>query len=130
MRTAADILAEYGIRGILPQEPDIVPVSTGWSQLDKILKVYHPAFMVVTGRAGHGKTVWTQQLVAQLAMRQGWVTAITLFEMRIKPFVAEGLAAACIGKAKEDWLPSEHEEGTPNPTRAPRWLAEMREVSK
>lgn len=98
----------YPVSGVylfsdLPQEPDLVPVSTGWERLDRYLKLYHPAFMVVTGRAGHGKTAWTQQLVAQLAARQGWVTAIASFEMRIKPFVADALGASYLGKARREW---------------------------
>jgi twinkle protein len=90
---------EYPVRNVyrfsdLPDEPDLSPVSTGWSALDDLLKLYHPALLVVTGRAGHGKTSWTQQLVANLARNQGWNIAIASFEMRIKPFVSNALQQA------------------------------------
>lgn len=98
----------YPVAGVytlhdLPQEPDFVPVTTGWPALDHCLKLYHPALLVVTGRAGHGKSTWTQQLVANLATLHDWNIAIASFEMRIKPFVADALGAAYLGRGKHDW---------------------------
>ena len=98
----------YPVAGVyrysdLPPEPDLVTVTTGWQALDQNLKLYHPALMVVTGRAGEGKTTWTQQLVANLATFHGWTTAIASFEMRLKPFVTEALASAHIGKPPRFW---------------------------
>ena len=65
----------------IPAGPPIEPVSTGFPILDQNLKVFAPSFMVVTGRAGHGKSTWTTQLVTNLARQQGWKTAIASFEM-------------------------------------------------
>jgi twinkle protein len=88
----------YPISGIytleqLPVEPDLEPVSTGWGRLDDYLRPFYPAFMVVTGPAGSGKSTWTNQLVAQLAYKHGWKAAIASFEMRVQPFVTDTLAA-------------------------------------
>ena len=98
----------YPVSGVyrysdLPPEPAIETVTTGWHALDDNLKLYRPALMVVTGRAGEGKTTWTQQLVANLATIHGWTTAIASFEMRLKPFVTEALASAHIGKSPQFW---------------------------
>ena len=98
----------YPVSGVytffdLPEEEEIVTVSTGWARLDDYLKVYRPAFMVVTGRAGHGKTTWTQQMVAQIAENTGWNVAVASFEMRIKPFVSNALGTAYLGRPPMDW---------------------------
>lgn len=95
----------YPVSGVyklndLPDEADLNPVSTGWPNLDPYLKLFHPALLVVTGRAGHGKSTWTQQLVANLANHHNWNIAIASFEMRIKPFVSDALAAAYFGRSK------------------------------
>lgn len=89
----------YPVSGIytldeLPPEPDIIPVSTGFFRLDSNIKLFYPAFMVVTGFAGGGKTTWTTQMVAHLAALHGWKAAIASFEMRIKPFVTNTLGNA------------------------------------
>lgn len=95
----------YPVSGVyklsdLPDEADLNPVSTGWRSLDPYLKLFHPALLVVTGRAGHGKSTWTQQLVTNLANLHGWNIAIASFEMRIKPFVADAIASAYFGRAR------------------------------
>lgn len=86
----------YPVSGVytlddLPPEPALTPVSTGFVRLDEYIKVFYPAFMVVTGLAGSGKSTWTNQMVAQLAYRHGWRVAISSFEMRIRPFVTNTL---------------------------------------
>lgn len=75
----------------LPPEPNLTPVSTGWSRLDQYLKLFYPALLVVTGYAGTGKSTWVNQLIAQLNIHHGWKAGIASFEMRIKPFVTEVL---------------------------------------
>lgn len=89
----------YPVSGVyrledLPDEPPINPVSTGFGQLDPYLKLFYPSFVVVTGFAGSGKSSWTNQMVANLATLHGWPIAIASFEMRIRPFVTDTLAAA------------------------------------
>lgn len=103
----------YPVSGVylyddLPAEPEIATVSSGWLALDPYLKLYHPAFMVVTGRSGHGKSTWTQQLVANLAASAGWNIAIASFEMRIKPFVSDALATAYLNRARFKWGADDH----------------------
>lgn len=139
----------YPVSGVyrfseLPNEPDLQAVSTGWNALDRYIKAFFPALLVVTGKAGHGKSSWTQQLVANLAMNYGWNIAIASFEMRIKPFVSDALGAAFAGKAKRYWDGSDHrgvqmflEERfsfiapEPDSEREPdiSWLIEKAEVS-
>jgi len=75
----------------LPPEPELRPLSTGWDRLD--LKVYYPAFMAITGKAGSGKSTWANQMVAQLAYLHNWPVAIASYEMRIKPFITRTLEA-------------------------------------
>ncbi len=84
----------YSISGIytyseLPPEPDFVPLTSGWGRLDQFLRPYYPAFMVVTGIAGSGKTTWVNQMVAQMSILHNVGVAIASFEMRIKPFVSD-----------------------------------------
>lgn len=77
----------------LPAEPPLEPVSTGWGRIDSFMMPFYPAFMVVTGVANSGKSTWTNQLVAQLSYKHGWKVGIASFEMRIRPFVTDTLAA-------------------------------------
>jgi len=86
----------YAVSGVytyseLPDEPDVVPLSTGWRRVDAFLRPFFPAFMVITGVAGSGKSTWVNQLVAQMALLHGVSVAIASFEMRIKPFISEVL---------------------------------------
>lgn len=66
----------------LPPEPPLRPVSTGWARMDPHLQVYRPCLMVVSGFANAGKSTWTTQLVAQLALLHSWPVAVASFEMR------------------------------------------------
>lgn len=77
----------------LPIEPDLMPLSTGWGRLDDNLKPYFPAFMVVTGTAGSGKSTWVNQMVAQMSLLHHVRVGIASFEMRINPFVTNTLFA-------------------------------------
>lgn len=86
-----------------PAEPALVPLTTGWSRLDEYLMVFYPAFMVVTGFAGSGKSTWTNQLVAQLAARHQWRAAIASFEMRLEPWVTDTLRAVFLDKPRSEW---------------------------
>lgn len=111
IRTLVDA-KPYAIGGIykfseLPPEPDLVPLSTGWSRLDAFLRPSFPAFMVITGVAGSGKSSWVNQLVAQMSICHGVGVAIASFEMRIKPCVSEVLLntySEMRGSGGSDWL--------------------------
>lgn len=82
----------------LPNEAPITTVSTGWHGLDQCLMPYTPAFMVVTGFPGHGKSTWTVQLSSQLALLHGWNVGIASFEMRIKPYVTNQIINTFVRK--------------------------------
>ena len=87
---------EYPVSGVydvdeLPKTPDLVAVSTGFRRLDEHIKVFFPGLMVVTGFAGSGKSTWVNQMVAHLAIEQGWRTGIASFEMMVDPFILDTL---------------------------------------
>lgn len=112
----------YPVSGVyrlsaFPKEAEIVPVSTGWRRLDQNLKLYAPAFMVVSGLAGAGKSTWTNQLVAQLALNHHWTVAIASFEMRIRPYVTDTLSSVLIDEPKRMWTMNEREA-------ADKWMEE------
>jgi twinkle protein len=102
----------YPVSGVytfseLPPEPDLCPLKTGWGRLDQYLRPFYPAFMVVTGTAGSGKSTWVNQLVAQMSILHGISVGIASFEMRINPFVSEVLlnTAQDMGQSNpKDWL--------------------------
>jgi twinkle protein len=101
----------YPVAGVyrlsaFPQEPDLMPVSTGWEMLDDHLKVYAPAFMVVSGVAGAGKSSWANQLVANLALRHEWTIAIASFEMRVRPYVTDTLCSVLLDEPRRFWTQS------------------------
>jgi twinkle protein len=75
----------------LPQEPEFESLTTGWDRLDPYIRPFYPAFMVVTGVAGSGKSTWVNQLVAQMSIIHGIGIGIASFEMRINPFVSQVL---------------------------------------
>lgn len=77
-----------------PPEAPINTVSTGWGNLDDIVRPYLGAFMVVGGFPGHGKSTWTMQMAAQMAMKNGWPVAMASFEMRVVPYVTNALMSA------------------------------------
>lgn len=97
-----------------PPEPPLRPASSGWADLDRNLMVYHPALMVVTGFANAGKSTWANELVSRLAWKHGWKAAIASFEMRVKPFVTDALAASYV-QAKRPWTAEQTAD-------ANRWL--------
>ena len=82
----------------LPDEAPLAPVTTGWNGLDEVLMPYTPAFMVVTGFPGQGKSTWTVQLAAQLALYHGWNVGLASFEMRIKPYVTNQITNVFLRK--------------------------------
>lgn len=51
-------------------------LDTGWSWMDKHLRVIRPELMVVTGIPGHGKGVWVRALCANLAVRHNLRSAL------------------------------------------------------
>lgn len=112
----------YPVSGVyklsnFPPEPEFRAVSSGWGRLDEYLMLYHPAFMVVTGFAGAGKSTWANQLVANLAMNQRWSVAIASFEMRVRPYVTDTLASVRLNLPRHMWNFDDRD-------RAARWMEE------
>ena len=52
------------------------PVSTGFTELDKIYQVMPSTFCLVTGVPNHGKSNFMDQIAVNLAKQQGWKFAI------------------------------------------------------
>jgi twinkle protein len=50
--------------------------------------------MVVGGFPGHGKSTWTMQFAANMAMNHNWGIAIASYEMQIVPYVTDALMSA------------------------------------
>lgn len=112
----------YPVSGVyklsnFPPEPEFRAVSSGWGRLDEYLMLYHPAFMVVTGFAGAGKSTWANQMVANLALNQHWSVAIASFEMRVRPYVTDTLASVKLGIPRHLWSYDDRD-------RANRWMEE------
>lgn len=70
-----------------PELGEFKTVTTGWPGLDRFLRPYPGAFMVITGIPNHGKTAFTNALTVNLAKLHGWNIGIGSFETRIKPFM-------------------------------------------
>ena len=105
----------YPVSGVyklsdFPEEGELTTFSTGWGRLDPHLRLYYPAFMVVTGKAGGGKSTWTNQLASHMAKNYGWTVGIASFEMRVRPFVTGTLAAAMLGKPRHTWTQQDREQ--------------------
>jgi len=86
----------YKFSDFPPVEP-LVTYSSGWPSLDEIMRLYPSAFMVVGGFPGHGKSTWTMQLAANMAMRHKWNVAVASFEMQIVPYVTNTLLSVFHG---------------------------------
>lgn len=78
-------LSEY------PEPPPLRPVSTGWTGMDRYLRLYPSQFVVVTGVPNHGKSTWLNNLAMNVAKGEGWHCAIATFEARVKPFLRSQL---------------------------------------
>lgn len=138
-----DAAKPYPVSGLhtlrtLPKEPDLVPLSTGWKRVDAMMMPFFPAFMVVTGKAGSGKSSWVNQMVAQMAFIHGIRVGIASFEMRINPFVTKTLASVHYhmkvpGNA-EEWIDDSFVFIAPEPSKEEdqfdvEWLIEKAEAA-
>jgi twinkle protein len=105
----------YPVSGVyrlteFPVEPPLRFVSTGIDALDGYVKLSHPSFVVVTGKAGAGKSTLTMQIAARVSEMQGWTVALASFEMRIRPYVTNALSAAILRKPSQYWSAQDIEE--------------------
>ena len=103
----------YPVSGVytyddLPPELEMETVSTGFPKLDEYLMPYRPAFMIVTGFPGHGKSTWTVQLATNLAYKNGWNVGLASFEMRVKPYVTAQIENVFIDRRSRGNGPDMH----------------------
>lgn len=138
-----DAAMPYPVSGIytlrtLPVEPPLLSLSTGWVRVDEFLLPYFPAFMVVTGRAGSGKSSWVNQLVAQMSLLHKVRVGIASFEMRINPFVTDTLAAVHLNSklpgSTLEWIDDSFVFIAPEPSKEDdqfdiEWLIEKAEAA-
>jgi twinkle protein len=110
----------YPVKGLykLSEYPDVgepVTYETGFLNLNPHLRLWRGEFVVATGVPSHGKSRFTLELVASLAIHHKHRSAIASFEMRIAPYVRDVLREHFIGKAAKDLT-------LPDKRRADEWI--------
>jgi len=84
----------YPVPGLykLSAYPDIpVPrtYEVGWTNMNQTLRMWRGEFMVVTGVPGHGKSLWTLNLISQLCEMHDHRACVASFEMPTVPYVRD-----------------------------------------
>lgn len=98
----------YPVRGLyrMGNYPDLPPLSlhsTGWPTLDKHLMIFPGEFIVVSGIPNHGKTIWTLNLMVNMAWNHGWTVAMYSGEMPVVPQMRDRLRKI-VGGAADDFI--------------------------
>ena len=73
--TVDDLYATVAARISDPDRP-IPGVDTGWTTVDRLIRIVPGRLTVVTGAPGSGKSQWVDCLALNLAHRHGWKTAL------------------------------------------------------
>lgn len=86
----------YPVRGLYqlsdyPETGQIDTFSLGWPTMDHHIRMFSGEFMVVTGIPGHGKSTFVLNVLANLADRYGWTSAIFSPEMPTVPHLRDKL---------------------------------------
>ncbi|WP_315792311.1 AAA family ATPase [Bradyrhizobium sp. SZCCHNRI1002] len=110
---ARAVLAEakpYPLKGIYaladyPDRPPIETYSTGWPILDTIFRPFLPAFTVVTGLPGSGKSTWVMNLAFNLADQYGWKWAVFSPELPVVPQLRDKLRRIVSGVPLDKMTP-------------------------
>lgn len=82
----------YPVRGLYrlseyPEMPEIEAYDAGFEGI--ALKIFAGELMIVSGVPGHGKSTWVLDLLARLAHRHGWSTALCSPEMPAVPILRD-----------------------------------------
>ncbi|WP_315729898.1 DnaB-like helicase C-terminal domain-containing protein [Bradyrhizobium sp. SZCCHNRI2010] len=72
-------------------------------ELDRHMKFYPGQFAVWTGIPNVGKSTLVNQVIVHLAKLHKWPVVIFSGEKDVKPFLAQELMTAFLGKAKPEW---------------------------
>ena len=104
--TVVNAAKPYPVRGLYrlsdyPTGTGLRTFSTGWWTVDLSLKIFPGEFMVVTGIPGSGKSSWVIHLLANLAEKHGWRSALFSPEMPTVPYLRDALRRI-IGAARSD----------------------------
>ncbi len=102
----------FPVRGLyrltdFPERPPLQALSTGFADLDKNLRLYRGAFVVVSGLPGGGKTALWTQIAANMATHHGWRIAIASFEMPVRPVLENMLLGFLLRKPRNLWTKPE-----------------------
>jgi twinkle protein len=96
----------YPLKGIYsladyPDRPQIETFSTGWPIVDTLFKPFIPAFTVVTGLPGSGKSTWLINLCINMADQHGWKWAIFSPELPVAPHLRDKMRRIIAGEPVE-----------------------------
>ncbi len=80
--------------------------------LDKLMKIYPGQFIVATGVPNVGKSTFINQVLVQMAKIHKWPQVIFSGEKLVKPFLAQELMTAFLGKARADWTKEDQAKAT------------------
>ncbi len=98
----------YPVKGLykLSDYPDVgepVTYETGLAgSLNAYLRLWRGEFVVITGVPSHGKSRFTLEMLASMAITHKHRAAIASFEMRVAPYVRDVLREHFIGKSIKD----------------------------
>jgi twinkle protein len=112
----------YPIKGVYslrdyPDKPAIETYATGWQTVDELFKPFAPAFVVLTGLPGSGKSSWLSHLLVNLAELHGWKAAIFSPEMPVVPHLRDKFRRI-FGRSAIDCMRKDEI------ARADRWIGE------
>lgn len=98
----------YPVKGLyrLSDYPDAgepKTYSTGWPDLDPLMRLWTGELLVVTGIPGHGKSTWVMNMCVNFAKLYGWTTAVASFEIPTVPALRYKLRLAVTETAKDRW---------------------------
>lgn len=100
-----DSARDYPLRGMYrlseyPERPPLQLCSTGWAKLDRLLKPFPGALMVITGVPGHGKSSFACHLISNMCDANGWSAAVFSPEMPVVPHLRQKLRRIHVGQFK------------------------------
>lgn len=75
--------------GDFPKQPPLECASTGWKELDELMKPFPGELMLVLGLPAHGKSAFVANLIANFSEQYGWRSALFSPEEPADPFLLE-----------------------------------------
>lgn len=102
----------YPVRGLYslseyPPATELETYATGFDGWAEKFRLFFGSLLVITGIPSHGKSTWTNNLLANLAMTHGWKAAICSPEMPAVPIQRDRFRRLRLGR-----MPMPHEVET------------------